>query len=971
MAGERRQMANGDPGADGRIQRIFLGWERPAFESVADYLASRYGDGSLWDLSGVVLVVPGGRAGRRLLERLAVRADEQQRAFFPPQVATVGQLPELLYRRRQPLASKLTQQLAWTASLRDTPPAVLGEFLRDVPSSPEDPRWWELGTLLWRQHRELAADGLDFAQVATTGGQVPGFAEMARWQALACVQREYLRRLDELQLWDRQTARLYAIAHRQCKVDRDVLLLGTVDLNQSLRQMLDQVKQRVTALIYADECERDGFDDHGCLLPLRWRDKEIPLRDSQIRAVERPADQAEEVVRFLADLRGRYAASQIAVGVPDESLVPLVQRRLIQAGVPSRYGPGRSWQASRPARLTRALARYAKTRSMAELVDMLRHPDLLNWLLHGHPGAMEDVAELDTYCAQRLITSTHQIIGDDDSARAAARLIRRIDQLIAPLRGPARQPAEWVPAILELLVELYGSCTLRHDSADDRMVIGGCEILRESLLELQHVPRKLAWPVTADQALLMAMSAQAGSQIASPGLSNAVELLGWLELPLDDAPALVVTNANEGIVPTSVSADLFLPDALRSHLGLDDNLRRYARDAYALTVLARTRKHLRLVVGRRDEQGDPLLPSRLLFATDDEQRRNRCLQLFGDGNAEGEADRATALVEPNPASRRASESVGRTHGFFVPRPRPDQQVERINITDFRAYLECPYRFYLTRVVRLQSVVRDAGEMDAATFGSLLHQVLSDFGQSPVRDSSDAGEIEAWLREAVESTCLPQFGSACQPAVEIQLEQMRWRLSVFARRQAEWRSRGWRILMTEGERKAIEAQWNVDDQSICLRGRVDRIDQHESGKYAILDYKSSEQGDAPTKVHHPGAGRRPPRVEDWQDLQLPMYRHLAPELGLSGSIELGYITLPRSRAQAGFKVATWTPDDLATADEAARRVIRALRERQFWEPKHFEAGFDVGVDRICQVRVFDRQLASAEAGQGQRIGGADR
>ena len=48
----------------------------------------------------------------------------------------------------------------------------------------------------------------------------------------------------------------------------------------------------------------------------------------------------------------------------------------------------------------------------------------------------------------------------------------------------------------------------------------------------------------------------------------AIEMFGWLELPLHTAPAMIVTSFNEGFVPTSVNADMFLPNRLRRRLGL-------------------------------------------------------------------------------------------------------------------------------------------------------------------------------------------------------------------------------------------------------------------------------------------------------------------------------------------------------------------------------------------------------------------
>ena len=95
---------------------------------------------------------------------------------------------------------------------------------------------------------------------------------------------------------------------------------------------------------------------------------------------------------------------------------------------------------------------------------------------------------------------------------------------------------------------------------------------------------------------------------------DAVELLGWLELRLDDAPVAVVTGFNEPILPESVNGHPFLPNSLRERLGLVCNARRYARDAYELTALVHSRERLHVIAGRRSSTGDPLRPSRLAFA---------------------------------------------------------------------------------------------------------------------------------------------------------------------------------------------------------------------------------------------------------------------------------------------------------------------------------------------------------------------
>ena len=53
----------------------------------------------------------------------------------------------------------------------------------------------------------------------------------------------------------------------------------------------------------------------------------------------------------------------------------------------------------------------------------------------------------------------------------------------------------------------------------------------------------------------------------------------------DDAPVLVVTGFNEGRVPAGVRGHPFLPDGLRTALGLPDDAARVARDLHALCAI--------------------------------------------------------------------------------------------------------------------------------------------------------------------------------------------------------------------------------------------------------------------------------------------------------------------------------------------------------------------------------------------------
>ena len=921
------------------MEQVFLDWRQPALPAVVNYLTERYEQNGVLDLSRVLLVLPGARAGRRLREILASEADRRGWILFPPDVTTVGRVPEKLYEPKRPFANDVVQKLAWADALRAANKKQLGEFLSDIPADPNDPRWLETGNLLWNLHRELASEALDFEQVVKLAAEEPDFGETSRWESLAKVQAEYLRILDGLGLWDRQTARQFAIKHGECQADADILLVATVDMNRLLRLMVDQVSDRVTALIHADRQHQTRFDEHGCLEPEAWQDFLIPIRDDQLVQADDPVDQGRAIVHEFVQLEGRFAAEEIAVGIPDENMVPLIQQQLEQAGLPSRWGPGQSVEASPPIRLLRIVIDYLQRPRFDSLSELVRHPDVEQWLI-GQCGLSEEyLLQLDQFQNDYLPLQARE---DWHGTQQIGELLSALEQLLGDLNTELKSPTAWNDSILGLLTQIYGTRRLNPELERDRLVLGGCEKVRDALRQLEQIPEKLSFKISVDQAILIALDVLENSQIPSPHATDSIEMLGWLELPLDDSPVLFVTGLNEGVVPKSANEDLFLPNLLRKRLGVNDNQRRYARDAYALSVLALSKSKLRVVLGRRDWEGNPLAPSRLLFATDEDTIVQRSLRFFGS------SPESTINIE-----LRSNQVDREHHGFFVPKPAQCNPIASLSVTDFKRYLECPYRFYLERVLRLDSMTDDQLELDGRKFGDVVHEVLKRFGEGDLKDAAEPEEISKELNGLLEQVTLEQFGKQPATAVQVQIAQMQVRLNTFAEKQAAWRRQGWRIVETECD---VDTMLGPEDAPIKLRGRIDRIDLNDrTNECAVLDYKSSDQGAHPNKIHLGGKRKVPRLKEDWIDLQLPLYRHLAAKLGYQAPIQLGYIVLPRSTKDAGFELATWTAAELSIADEAANAVIEMIREERFWPPTDPPPPYSETLGSICQDRVFGRQL----------------
>ncbi|MGN6134130.1 MAG: hypothetical protein ACTHOU_06485, partial [Aureliella sp.] len=139
-------------------KRIFIGWTKPILQQAAERLFSEHAREGRWDLRRWLIVLPSSLAKRRLQELLALRAEESGCVLYPPEIVTVGQLPEHLYVAKFPFASDMVQVLAWCRALDQTDPNLLRRFLPLPPRSAAPEQWLELGKMLSSVHRELASD---------------------------------------------------------------------------------------------------------------------------------------------------------------------------------------------------------------------------------------------------------------------------------------------------------------------------------------------------------------------------------------------------------------------------------------------------------------------------------------------------------------------------------------------------------------------------------------------------------------------------------------------------------------------------------------------------------------------------------------------------------------------------------------------------------------------------------------------
>jgi ATP-dependent helicase/nuclease subunit B len=923
------------------IASHFMRWQAPALPQAARFILDRHPDG---DLSNLVVALPGGRAGRRLLELLVEIADHRTIPLIPPRITTPGSLADELLSPPINIADATARHMTWTQALQSARPAALRRIIPNPPPPSDLLGWSVLATTLEKMHEELLGHDMLFGDVVAAAADLDEFNDGDRWKALAEIQSAYLRVLSDADLIDPQQFRRESLRQGVgVSTDRDILVVAAVELNPIQRRLLDAVADRVTLLIHADPVDAPHFDAHGCLVVADWCARPIALADEQIVVVDRPAEQAEAVARAIAALDKKFTAEQITVGVADASVAPQLQQLLPTLGLPVRLAAGIEAARTRPFRLLAAIADWLDSRSFSDFATLLRHPDVEAAIPAADPAAVEDwLALLDRYHSDHLQAKlAGDWLGDDKRRRKLKHVHDVVLDLAGDLAdGSARSLRQWAQPIVDLILRVYKAPLDRTDEPQ-RILLEACDQLHGVLAEVHALPEGLSPRTRAAAALqLVAAVAQSRGPIPAEPSVSAIELLGPLELHLDDAPVLLFTGFNEGSFPSSVSADPFMPDRLRAKLNLLDNSRRYARDAYALAAIAASRPHLTLIAGRRGAEGDPTPPSRFMFACESDRIVARARKFYSAPH------RAPRPVRP------PWKIAEQTRFETPPKPRPlAHPIQRLSVTGFRAYLECPYRFYLSHVLQLKHADDESQELDGGAFGTLAHGVLDQFAAGLLASSTDAAAIDRELSALLDEQVAEKFGTRPLPAVAVQVAQLRARLAAFAAWQADWAAQGWRIHRHELQfRDDAAVPLDVDGSPMLITGTIDRIDRnHLTGEWAVIDYKTGDSGAEPDKVHR--------QADEWVDLQLPLYRHFVKSLGIEGPIRLGYILLPKNTDSVGFAAADWTDAELDAAMEKAQQVVRDIRAEIFYPPAADPPAFDdfaeiCGVGQLLAAAVAD-------------------
>lgn len=921
----------------------FVGWDRPILHGVADFLQQKRFfqeavgiERELWNLSEIVVICPTSRAGRRLMDILAQRAMDPARpvALLPPLVTSPAGLPHAVLETGSRCANAAEVITAWASALQK---ADVEKLARHVGRQLLESRLrvWTLARRLAAVHTELVVEGLSLRAVAEHTKGSSDEAEHERWQTFAEIEDTYLELLSEVGLVDppavagQGTPRLEGV--------REVVLAGLAEVPATFRQALHTLPIPVHILVGAPASEASAFDSFGCIHVQAWSDRLVPISDDLLELAEDPKDAAMTTLSFVHRLSADLGPDEFSIAYGDRSLQPALRRVLEAAGVPSHVAVGRAGAQTRPVQLLRCLAEYLGGEEVEALATLLRHPDIA-LSLGTNARIAPALRQLDTFRKDHLPQHLGLRLGYTPAPPSHVdHVLQYLRDLCDPLLKGQQPVHEWGDALAQVLTRLYENHNLTRRDSETNELLDSLNMAAEVVREMATVHPKLGglMLLNGSEALGAFCLLASPRTVAEADTAPAVELLDWYELPADDAPAKIVVGLHEGAIPEPQSGEPLLSDKLRTELGLPNSQQRYARDAYYLTNIIHSTPHLSLIVSKTSSDGQPLTPSRLLFACRPDVLSHRARRIFASGRPE--AAPVQVLFKPGPH-------------LCYSLIRPNAQVpirHELPVTAFRDYLTCPYRFYLKHILKLESVDDRAVEMGPDSFGSVLHAVIKEFCKEDGGQTMDEDRAFRRLCELLDRVATEQFGNKRPVAVELQLQHMRVRLRRFAQWHVTRLQNDWQIRPEWIEHPcALELQ--VGDQPFIVRGRIDRIEQNrKTGEYVILDLKSSDTEADPEKQHRcTVSGQR-----EWCDLQLPLYRFMFHPSD-DGPVRLGFLWLSPDRDKEMLRLASWTEAEMNEALQCAQDVVKRICQREFWPPAE-PPRFDDGLGPLCLDHIPDR------------------
>ena len=504
---------------------------------------------------------------------------------------------------------------------------------------------------------------------------------------------------------------------------------------------------------------------------------------------------------------------------------------------------------------------------------------------------------------------------------------------------------QWLDMMRQLVAAIVDSKMLENNRKELQAAGSLVEVL-DYLGELQQTYGYITDLDTLEKIYLRIAQRHQIPLIGEP--LSGLQLMGMLETRNLDFGRVILLSAGEGVLPASRSNSSLIPFELKRQFGLPTYQEKDAVYAYNFYHLLLRAEEVYLVYSSESEAMGKGEPSRFIRQVEHELAPRfgievKHLVVKADSNIAGSGEQGAGSKLP--ATGLKNESV-------MQRLRELAQ-RGFSPTVFDDYIECPLRYYYTRVLGISSDDALEEDLDASQLGTAIHNVLCDiyapYNNDLQPDSHRLVEAEG-LRRALDE--LPQYmqrefgslflhGRAAEGRNHYLHSVAEAQLRRLLQKEIALLEQGHTLEIVGLEKELGPLTL---DEGICIKGKADRIDRFD-GRLRIIDYKTGSLQDKEI-AYSSTPNRSGEVVVPGKWFQLMCYALLYGQPCSAGIYPLRHLT-------SDVRLASWDgATDITPAMLADFRAMLTDRCRELMDPSvPFAATAKPTHCHYCAVRTF--------------------
>lgn len=765
--------------------RVFLGWDKPAPESVAEKLEELQQKNPA-QYRRATIVVPTSGSAQRLREYMAERSYAKSgKPILMPKITLAG---ALIPSKGEGVATETETIAAWLQILHREEDSSVEQYAPLIPRRPNTHQErWAVGVAhkLMALRKRLEQEEVPFSAIHAKLAEQEQHAQneydkitaqnqnaAKAWRARRTVYNTEQKRWEKLQeLFRSVDTRIGKTTISQYEAEwvnaptlpgqSKLLIFACVpefspQLKTVIRHLQERAGVEVQIWVHAPLEEAEHFDAYGLPLESAWCNRVIEIEDDSIHLV----DHAEAMAAKAIELAGGLNTQEVELAVADPEFSPAWVTGFAEANAAWQLNlpEGRGLRSTDLGQLCHQLADACNARTYLPLWDSesghLQHNGMSGletyiallhntWLQQALCDSPQELSKL-----QKQVEQIRMLLlpGSEAALRNALSAIPEIDagyRSIALLKEHQNAVhAQYAQAVSDLLDAL---CDNRV--ADTLRTLATAIETRPAHAELLPIAQKMAQemrlcadvaatlpsPLYALELLVRRVQDKLSGPAFSKQNATVADIHGWRELAYTRGANVILGAMHDGTLPEPVPEDDFLPESLCNELNIRHEKFRVARDSYLLTSLIHSRKKsgsVHFLVARQKADGTVLTPSNLLLRCGDKLPQRAC-KLFAESKT------ATMLpAAPAYHLRRAdTTTTGITPGILeninqiapgTPLPFAHNN-KRYSPSFISLFLQCPLSFWIKNVLNIDlgdTYKEGKNEPETNEYGTVMHAVLN-------------------------------------------------------------------------------------------------------------------------------------------------------------------------------------------------------------------------------------------------------